>query len=155
MVGKRLTRALGSNPPRNHRRASYVDGEATAPLVPSKIRPNSDRKQLAAPGMRQVFTRQTVINLLAYSFLAFHSVAYDQNITVFLNYPIMEHTPANTRLPFYFNGGFGLESGKIGTIFAIYGITCGLIQFVLYPPLVNRYGVLRCFKLCCKSAEAA
>lgn len=106
----------------------------------------------SSPGMSEVFTRQTVINLLSYSFLAFHSVAYDQNITVFLNYPEMEHTPENTKLPFYFNGGFGLTSGEIGTIFTLYGIACGLIQFIAYPPLVSRFGVLRCFKVCCKSS---
>lgn len=100
--------------------------------------------------MNEVFTPQTVINLFAYAFLAFHSVAYDQNITVFLNYPEMEHTPENTQLPFYFTGGFGMSSGEIGTIFALYGIVCGLIQFLIYPPLVTKFGVLRCFRICSK-----
>lgn len=107
----------------------------------------------SAPGMKEVFTPQTVINLLAYSFLAFHSVAYDQNITVFLNYPEMEHTPENTKLPFYFSGGFGLKAGEIGTIFTLYGIVCGLVQFLVYPPIVTRFGVLRCFRTCCKSNQ--
>lgn len=101
--------------------------------------------------MKEVFTRQVVVNLVSYTFLALHSVAYDQNISVFLNYPVVKHTPDNTKLPFYFNGGFGLKPGKIGTIFTIYGITCGFIQFLLYAPLVNRYGVLRCYKVCCRS----
>ena len=35
-------------------------------------------KMAAAPSMRDVFTRQSMINLLAYTFLALHSVAYDQ-----------------------------------------------------------------------------
>jgi hypothetical protein len=86
--------------------------------------------------------------LTSYTFLAFHSVAYDQNLTVFLNYPVIEHTPENTKLPFYFNGGFGLNSGEIGTLFAVYGVVCGLVQFILYSPLVTRYGVLRCFRVC-------
>lgn len=88
--------------------------------------------------------------MLAYFFLAFHSVAYDQNVTVFLNYPVKEHTPENTRFPFYFNGGFGLESGRIGTIFMLYGVTCGLVQFILFSPMVTRWGVLNCYKACCK-----
>ena len=35
-------------------------------------------KRAAPPSMRAVFTRQSVTNLLAYTFLALHSVAYDQ-----------------------------------------------------------------------------
>lgn len=101
--------------------------------------------------MKEVFTRQTVINLLAYSFLAFHSVAYDQVLTVFLNYPVIERTPENYNFPLYFTGGFGLSTGEIGTIFTLYGVTCGVIQFLAYPPLVTHFGVLRCFKLCCES----
>jgi hypothetical protein len=90
--------------------------------------------------------------MLAYFFFASHSVAYDQNVTVFLNYPVMKHTPENTKLPFYFDGGFGLESGRIGAIFMLYGITCGLVQFILFSPMVTRWGVLNCYKACCKSA---
>lgn len=154
LVGQRLTRAFrrrGSHPEASHRRSSFMDGEATAPLLPSKALPAKKvYPESAAASAKDVFTYQTSINLLSYTFLAFHSVAYDQNITVFLNYPVMERNSDNTKLPFYFNGGFGLSSGQIGTIFTIYGITCGLIQFIIYPPLVTRYGVLRCYRICCK-----
>ena len=103
----------------------------------------------------EIFTRQTVLNMIAYFFLAFHSVAYDQNVTVFLNYEVIEHTPENTKLPFYFSGGFGLESGRIGTIFMIYGVTCGIVQFFVFSPMVTRYGVLKCYKVCSKFPQAA
>lgn len=146
MLGSRLTRAVR----RKSRSArpgpgSRADGEAASQdQSPKKALPMG-----TSPSMREAFTRQTVINLITYTILALHSVAFDQNITVFLNYPVMEHTPENTRFPFYFNGGFGFESSKIGSIFAIYGVTCGVIQFVLYPPLVKRFGVLRCWHVCC------
>lgn len=112
--------------------------------------PKKHAAKQSSPGMKEIFTPQTIINLSAYTFLAFHSVAYDQNITVFLDHPVMKHTPENTKLPFYFNGGFGMTAGQIGTIFTLYGIICGLIQFLIYPPLVTRFGVLRCFRICCK-----
>ncbi|KJZ77470.1 hypothetical protein HIM_03194 [Hirsutella minnesotensis 3608] len=102
----------------------------------------------ASPGMLEVLTPQVVVNLVTYSILSLHSVAFDQNITAFLNYPVIKRTPENTRLPFYFNGGFGLRSSEIGTIFAIYGITCGVIQFTFYPALVRRFGILRCWHVC-------
>ncbi|KHN96816.1 Major Facilitator Superfamily protein [Metarhizium album ARSEF 1941] len=147
--GKRLGRALKWDKTQDRRRRSFVDGEATAPLVPSQIRPKKPR-DLPTPGSPEIFTKQTVLIILAYFFLALHSVAFDQNVTVFLNYPVMEHTPENTKLPFYFNGGFGLGSGTIGTIFMLYGITCGLVQFILFSPMVTRWGVLNCYKTCCE-----
>ncbi|KAH6990716.1 major facilitator superfamily domain-containing protein [Ilyonectria sp. MPI-CAGE-AT-0026] len=149
LVGQRLTRSLRRTPaPVSSRRRSFVDGEATAPLLPNKVVLKKHSQELKQFSLRDVFTYQTVINLLVYSFLAFHSVAYDQTLTVFLNYPVVEKTPENFKPPFYFSGGFGLSSGEIGTIFTLYGIVCGLIQFVVYPPLVTRYGVLQCFKVC-------
>jgi hypothetical protein len=149
LAGKRLARAFSRNQTVAHRRTSFLDGEATAPLIPTEVRPKKQTSHVqSSPSYNEVFTYQTSINLISYTFLAFHAVAYDQNLTVFLNYPVMEHTPENTKLPFYFNGGFGLNSGEIGTIFAVYGVVCGLVQFILYSPLVTRFGVLRCFRLC-------
>ncbi|KAG6268608.1 hypothetical protein E4U47_004536 [Claviceps purpurea] len=163
-IGKRLTRALTHRrrrgqpharmPDGGHaqqRRTSFVDGEATAPLLPNKRIPQRSKKDYNTTpvGFMEMFTTQTNLVMLAYFFLAFHSVAYDQNVTVFLNYPVMEHTPDNTRLPFYFNGGFGLQSGRIGTIFMLYGVTCGLVQFIVFSPMVARWGVLNCYRACC------
>ncbi|QUC21471.1 uncharacterized protein UV8b_05714 [Ustilaginoidea virens] len=149
--GKRLGRALSRRRTQDHqRRQSFVDGEATAPLLASNVQ-NGRKKTANSRAHRfiDIFTNQTVLIMFAYFFLAFHSVAYDQNVTVFLNYPVVEHTPENTKLPFYFNGGFGLESGMIGTIFMFYGIACGLVQFILFSPMVARWGVLNCYKACC------
>lgn len=154
LVGERLTRVFRRKPQLiAQRRRSFVDGEATAPLVPSRITPKKPTSKKVSAGMKEVFSYQTTINLISYTFLAFHSVAYDQNITVFLDYPVIPRTPENTKFPFYFTGGFGLSSGTIGTLFTIYGITCGLIQFLIYPPMVNRFGVLNCFKVVCKSTK--
>jgi MFS family permease len=159
-VGKRLTRAFKRH--RHHhasssqpRRRSFMDGEATAPLIPTIGVPkkNNTKNNAPPPSTREVFTWQTNINLLSYTFLAFHSVAYDQNLPVFLNYPKIRDVGEPVKLPFYFKGGFGLESGEIGTIFTCYGVACGLIQFLVYPMLVSRFGVLRCFRVCCKSSQ--
>jgi hypothetical protein len=94
----------------------------------------------------EVFTPQTSINLLAYTFLALHSVAYDQVLPVFLNYPRVTPDASNTHLPFQFTGGFGLSSDKIGTIFTVYGVSCGVVQFFLFPTLCARFGVLNCYR---------
>ncbi|CAG9955160.1 unnamed protein product [Clonostachys rosea f. rosea IK726] len=147
-MGVRIRRALSRNPSSAQRRASFVDGEATAPLVPGNVNVKHSAAKPGSAGLRDVFTRQSTINLVTYTFLAFHSVAYDQNIPVYLNHPRQKHTGDNTHMPFYFNGGFGLDIGAIGTIVSLYGVACGLIQFLIYSPLVTRYGVLNCFKVC-------
>lgn len=148
LVGKRLTRSLKrQRVAPSHRRESFVDGEATAPLIPVNVSSPSAKPQ-GSPGLGEVFTRQTTINLISYTFLAFHSIAFDQILPVFLNYPKLKNTPENTRLPFYFTGGFGLKSGQIGTIFTLYGIVCGIIQFVFYPSFVARFGIRNCYRFC-------
>ncbi|KAI1114522.1 major facilitator superfamily domain-containing protein [Nemania sp. NC0429] len=154
VLGQRIKEAFRDHPLRRQqklRRYSLQDAEASAPLLQADATtPRAPFEKPVRPTMSAVFTRQTVINLVAYTFLALHSVAFDQVLPVFLNYPVEDHhSPGNnTSPPFFFSGGFGLNSGRIGTIFTLYGITCGAIQFVLFPPLCARYGVLNCFRVC-------
>ncbi|KAK3362690.1 major facilitator superfamily domain-containing protein [Lasiosphaeria hispida] len=145
-LGEKLTRPFQSFKERKHRRRSFVDDEASAPLLASRNH-KPTIVDTSRPSMKEIFTNQTVVNLVSYTFLALHSVAYDQVLPVFLNYPRQIPDDTNTHLPFQFSGGFGLESDKIGTIYTIYGITCGVIQFFLFPVLCARFGVLNCFKV--------
>ncbi|RDA89125.1 hypothetical protein CP532_2274 [Ophiocordyceps camponoti-leonardi (nom. inval.)] len=142
-LGRRLSR-LFFKP----RHKPVADAESSTQDASQQVASQKLTPPEPPPGMKEAFTRQTVISVIAYTFTSMHSVAFDQNITVFLNYPVVEHTPENTQLPFLFNGGFGLKSDKIGIIFAIYGTTCGLIQFFLYPSLCRRFGVLKCWRFC-------
>ena len=67
----------------------------------------------APPSFWAVFTPQSNINLLAYSILACHSVAYDQLLPVFLHLP-PNHEPRSASgfpLMLKFSGGFGLDVG--------------------------------------------
>ncbi|KAI5865874.1 major facilitator superfamily domain-containing protein [Durotheca rogersii] len=160
VLGERIAEVFREKPHRGAqrlRRYSLQDAEASAPLLTAGAPPKSAARvavvetpiEKAKPlPMSAVFTRQSVVNLVAYTFLALHSVAFDQVLAVFLNYPPQEHTPENTSLPFVFSGGFGLTHARIGSIFAFYGIVSGLIQFLLFPPLCARFGVLRCFQAC-------
>lgn len=68
---------------------------------------------------------------------------------VFLNYPRYVRDE-NTQLPFKFVGGFGIGSDKIGTIYTVYGIACGLIQFFMFPWLCARFGVLHVYRVASK-----
>lgn len=129
-----------------HHRPSFVDAEATAPLLPKSGVVLKKPSRAPPPTMKEIFTYQVTMNILAYTILALHSVAFDQVLPVFLNYHRQVPDSDNTHLPFHFSGGFGLNSNKIGTIFTIYGLACGVIQFFLFPPVCSRYGALKCFK---------
>lgn len=129
-----------------HHRPSFVDAEASAPLLPKSGVVLKKPSQAPPPTMKEIFTPQVTMNILAYTILALHSVAFDQVLPVFLNYHRQVPDGENTHLPFHFSGGFGLNSNKIGTIFTTYGLACGVIQFFLFPPVCSRYGALTCFK---------
>jgi len=103
---------------------------------------------LAPPSYREVFSRQSNLNLLTYSLLALHSLAYDQVLPIFMHYPpqFNRSSDPNVQLPFKFTGGFGIDSGRIGLLFTLYGIVGMFIQFFVFPPVARRYGVLPCLK---------
>jgi len=50
-------------------------------------------------------------------------------------------------LPLKFAGGFGIDSRRIGAIFTIFSVTSMLAQFLLFPVLARRWGVLTCLRI--------
>lgn len=147
IIGEKLIHPFRKSRSKHLQKRSFVDDEATAPLLShSGLHTSKKHKIAPQPALREIFTRQVIICIVAYTLLALHSVSYDQILAVFLNYPQQTPDSHNTHLPFYFSGGFGLSSGRIGTIFTIYGFACGVIQFLLFPPLCSKFGALNCFK---------
>ncbi|KAK8071961.1 hypothetical protein PG996_005309 [Apiospora saccharicola] len=145
VLGERLTDSIKRQKHQRQRRVSFQDDEASAPLLQADLIRKRHQEALNAktekpvrPSMKSVFSRQSVITLVAYTFLALHSVAYDQLLPVFLHYSPEKHDA----------GGYGLESGRIGSINMCYGIVCGLVQFILFPPLCSYFGTLNCFRGC-------
>ena len=100
-------------------------------------------------GYRDVFSSQSSINLLVYSFLALHTQAFDQLLPVFMHHPRRDHGidySISQRLKF--SGGFGITTEEIGFLFTLYGITGMLAQFFIFPAVARRFGILTCFKVC-------
>lgn len=107
------------------------------------------QKAASAPvTYREVFTYQSSLNLLTYSLLALHSIAYDQLLPIFMHYPLQTDRSSNpdVSLPFKFTGGFGINSDRIGVIFVIYGIVGMFIQFFIFPSLAKHWGALKLLK---------
>jgi MFS family permease len=158
-----LGRLLTSSCRKRDRKAWRIDadGDANEPFLAragsAMSSPTAASKHAAAFAQpnkkpqgewKQVFTPQSNVNLAVYTFLAMHSVAYDQLLPVFFHHPVQPITSPDVHLPLRFAGGFGIGSSTIGMWFMIYGIYGMLIQFLIFPPLAKKWGVLNCLKLC-------
>ena len=75
---------------------------------------DKNAESTASPSYREVFSPQSNINLLVYTLLALHSIAYDQLLPIFMHLPPQDHSSSNpeVQLPFKFAGGFGLDVGN-------------------------------------------
>lgn len=132
--------------------STRASDEATEALLEpssnSPIQAGNAKLLERSSGWSQVFTYQSNLNLLVYTFLAMHSVSFDQLLPVFLDFsPVRTIDDPSVKLPFKFSGGFNLDSGRIGGLFTIYGIFGMIIQFAVFPPLVRRLGTLNCYKI--------
>lgn len=67
-----------------------------------------------------------------------------------MHHPVQDHSANNPDFqpPLKFAGGFGLDSGRIGFIFTLYGISGMLVQFLVFPPVARKYGVVKCLRVC-------
>ncbi|KAL2391728.1 Major facilitator superfamily multidrug transporter mfsB [Exophiala dermatitidis] len=117
--------------------------EMSSPVATSATKPAQKPS-----GWSEVFSRQSNINLVVYTFLAMHSVAYDQLLPIFMHYPVQSIRDPNVHLPLKFAGGFGIDSNRIGLLFTVYGIFGMLVQFFIFPSFARRFGVLNCLKAC-------
>lgn len=108
------------------------------------------------------------MNLITFTFLCSHDIAFEQLLAVFMHYPRLENGASNpnVHLPFKFSGGFGINVGfipfpsistcfprldlthalhqadRIGLLFTLYGICGMLTQFFVFPTVVRLFGVL-------------
>jgi len=126
-----------------HFAPSSGSDEESANTTPSK-------PALPPPSFREVLNYQTIINLVVYTLLALHNIAFDQLIPIFMHHPVQDHSVNNPDFqpPLKFAGGFGLDSGRIGFIFTLYGISGMLVQFLVFPPVARKYGVVKCLRVC-------
>ncbi|KAF1979047.1 MFS general substrate transporter [Bimuria novae-zelandiae CBS 107.79] len=99
------------------------------------------------PRVADILTYQTTLNLVVYTLLALYTLAYDQIIPVFMHHPPMSIDDPRVSLPFKFAGGFGVDSRRIGAIFTIMAVSSVLVQFLVFPVLARRWGVLNCLRI--------
>ena len=131
-----------------HSRMSSISSSGTDPKNDARAK-HAGPVPVKPPSYREVFSYQSNMNLLVYTLLALHSIAYDQILPVFMHFPRQTDRSSNpnVRLPFKFTGGFGIDSDRIGLIFMAYGVVGMFIQLFAFPVLARRWGVLNCLKI--------
>ncbi|KIW02626.1 uncharacterized protein PV09_06069 [Verruconis gallopava] len=137
MVGDWLTKSC-----RGRQKALRPADDFESMLPSSKSGKSDEHKPVT---YSELFHRQTNMTLLSYMILALHAIAHDQLL------PVMMHLPnkhGKVQLPFKFSGGLGLESGRIGVLFTIYGFIGMIGQFAIFPPVARKYGALSCMRAC-------
>ncbi|KAI4833489.1 MFS general substrate transporter [Aureobasidium sp. EXF-8845] len=164
-LGSRLTYYTKQTIRKIKRTLSRTNDQGTEerePLLKAQFAPSSSSDEesgvnttpakpaLPPPSFREVLHYQTIINLIVYTLLALHNIAFDQLIPIFMHHPVQDHSAKNPDFqpPLKFAGGFGLDSGRIGFIFTLYGISGMLVQFLVFPPVARKYGVVKCLRVC-------
>ncbi|KAL7799022.1 major facilitator superfamily domain-containing protein [Trichoderma ceciliae] len=112
-------------------------GDATPPT-----RKSTKRYTRRLP-FRRIFTRNVLVTLVAQFFLTFHVGTFNSLWFVFLSTPTSER---ETRLPFWFTGGLGLQPRSVGMAMAILGVIGISMQLFLYPNISARLGTIRSWR---------
>ncbi|OAX84238.1 hypothetical protein ACJ72_01400 [Emergomyces africanus] len=111
--------------------------QGSAPATPSAIRVPV-RKRMP---FRQIWTRNVLLTLLTHFVLATHFSAFNALTFVFLPTP---RAPEGSRRGFfYFGGGLGMSSSKVGFATAIIGLLGLPLQIFVYPRVHFRLGTLK------------
>ncbi|KAM0254710.1 hypothetical protein ACHAQJ_006491 [Trichoderma viride] len=92
---------------------------------------------------RRIFTRNVLITLVAQFFLTFHVGTFNSLWFVFLSTPTSHR---ETRLPFWFTGGLGLQPRSVGMAMAILGVIGINMQLFLYPNISARLGTIKSWR---------
>jgi len=153
VFGSLLTRPCSRRRRRRTWRRDSAEADPFLPVPGSELSspvsgPRAPTPPQKSAGWHEVFSPQSNINLAVYTFLAMHSVAFDQLLPIFMHHPVQSIRDPAVHLPLKFAGGFGIDSNRIGVLFTIYGVFGMIIQFAIFPPFARKYGVLNCLKAC-------
>ncbi|KAK6331377.1 hypothetical protein TWF730_004459 [Orbilia blumenaviensis] len=119
---------------------------SSSPTIAADSRPPSSAPSSTSQKQRvpvKTWTPQVLHNVFAYAIIAFHSITFDQLLSVFLQSPA---SSTRLRSPLVFTGGFGLDTQTMGVLFSYQGILSTLFQFLVFTPFVHFFGVLRTFR---------
>ncbi len=86
-----------------------------------------------APALRDCFTKQTSLNMLIYAILSLHNTTMDQL------FPMVCSTSVK-------DGGLAMSAKQVGTILSIAGALAVVLQILIFAPICNIFGTIKCFR---------
>ncbi|KAH6659489.1 major facilitator superfamily domain-containing protein [Truncatella angustata] len=92
----------------------------------------------------KIFTRPVILNVAAFGILAFHTMTYDSLFPTFLSTPHVEKP--TVQLPFKFADGLAMPQQEVGIILSVQGIYALLLNVLVVPWAISRFGPLRLFR---------
>ena len=97
---------------------------------------------------RKTFTLQVILQILSVSLLAFHKVASDTLIPVFLAFPRSEGSVSHVEHTslFRLTGSFGLSPSSVGNVLLTQAVTAVLVQIIIVPRLLTRFGPIQTYR---------
>lgn len=96
------------------------------------------------PTFRELLTKPVKVTLSSYVLLMLHAPTFMQLLPIYLSTPPMDNSSHKF---LRFNGGLGLDTGKIGVIMSVLGFVAVVLQLGVYPPLATKLGVARVHQL--------
>ncbi|KAM0745677.1 MFS general substrate transporter [Meredithblackwellia eburnea MCA 4105] len=101
--------------------------------TPARRSSLEESETLKPPPLSDLWTRDVIVALLVYAFLALETVALDAVLILF----------CYTRVSL---GGLGFDEADIGKALSFSGVCTVVTQLVLFPPLQRRLGTVRMYK---------
>lgn len=99
----------------------------------------------ADPKFRHL-TSQVLLQIVSVSLLAFHKVASDTLIPVFLAHPLSKSGTQRLGRSFIrFGGGFGMGTSGVGNVLLSQAIVAIVAQFIAVPTIIARFGPLQTY----------
>lgn len=96
---------------------------------------------------KKPYTTQVILQILSISFLAFHKVASDTLIPVFLASPLSKGNEGVLSRSFlYLESGFGMDSASIGQVLLTQAVVAIIAQLLVIPAIIERFGALRTYR---------
>uniref|UniRef100_A0A060THI9 ARAD1D31416p n=1 Tax=Blastobotrys adeninivorans TaxID=409370 RepID=A0A060THI9_BLAAD len=111
---------------------------------PRRSDANSCDKDSEKPTFRELLTKPVKVTLSSYVLLMLHAPTFMQLLPIYLSTPPMDNSSHKF---LKFNGGLGLDTGKIGVIMSVLGFVAVVLQLGVYPPMATKLGVARVHQL--------
>jgi hypothetical protein len=119
---------------RPYRRVDATENNSIA-LSRSEVQSSDLAKPSPRPPLREIFTKQVLINMLVWACLAVQNNTYGQLFPVFCSTSVGE-------------GGLGMRPGQIGAALSIAGVMAVIFQMTVFPWMYNKLGGLFCLRMC-------